>query len=65
VIVEYCRFGSLQTFLINHRNNFINLVDDFGNLKTQGEMESNNIARYSHIWLSRKQLNSYLIDNRN
>ena len=51
VIVEYCRFGSLQTFLISHRNNFINLVDDFGNLKTQCEMESNNIARYSHILL--------------
>ncbi|EFX87291.1 hypothetical protein DAPPUDRAFT_44144, partial [Daphnia pulex] len=39
VMVEYCRFGNLQTFLINHRNNFINLVDEFGNLKTQDEME--------------------------
>ena len=60
VIVEYCRFGNLQTFLISHRNNFINLVDDFGNLKTQGEMGSNNIARYFHIWLWRKKFNSYL-----
>jgi 5-bromo-4-chloroindolyl phosphate hydrolysis protein len=45
VIVEYCRFGNLQTFLINHRTNFVNLVDKFGNLKTQDEMESNNFTR--------------------
>ncbi|XP_046459913.1 mast/stem cell growth factor receptor Kit-like isoform X2 [Daphnia pulex] len=40
VIVEYCRFGNLQSFLINHRTNFVNLVDEFGNLKTQDELES-------------------------
>ena len=40
VIVEYCRFGNLQSFLINHRKNFVNLVDEFGNLKTQDELES-------------------------
>ncbi|XP_046640460.1 mast/stem cell growth factor receptor Kit-like isoform X4 [Daphnia pulicaria] len=45
VIVEYCRFGNLQTFLINHRNSFVNLVDEFGNLKTQHEIESNNFTR--------------------
>ena len=60
MIVEYCRFGSLQTFLISHRNNFVNLVDDFGNLKTKNEMGSNNIARYFHISLWRKKFNSYL-----
>lgn len=32
VIVEYCRFGSLQNYLIKHRNNFINQLDEFGNL---------------------------------
>jgi hypothetical protein len=46
VIVEYCRFGNLQKFLINHRNKFINLVDEFGNLKMQEEIESNNFTRY-------------------
>ena len=32
VIVEYCRFGNLQTFLLKNRKVFINLVDDLGNL---------------------------------
>jgi hypothetical protein len=45
VIVEYCRFGNLQSFLINHRANFVNLVDEFGNLKTLDEMVSNNFSR--------------------
>ncbi|EFX82654.1 hypothetical protein DAPPUDRAFT_4284, partial [Daphnia pulex] len=33
VIVEYCRFGNLQNFLINHRNKFVNQLDEFGNIK--------------------------------
>ncbi|XP_046451546.1 vascular endothelial growth factor receptor 2-like [Daphnia pulex] len=45
VIVEYCRFGNLQTFLINHRNNFNNFVDEFGNLKMEDETERNNFTR--------------------
>jgi hypothetical protein len=31
--------------LINHRTNFVNLVDEFGNLKMQDEKESNNFTR--------------------
>ncbi|KAK4010925.1 hypothetical protein OUZ56_020047 [Daphnia magna] len=38
VIVEYCRFGNLQTYLINHRHGFINLMDEFGNMKSDDEM---------------------------
>ncbi|XP_059351725.1 mast/stem cell growth factor receptor Kit-like [Daphnia carinata] len=41
VIVEYCRFGNLQTYLIKHRNSFINQVDEFGNLKSVGELDNN------------------------
>ena len=39
VIVEYCRFGNLQTYLINHRRNFINLVDEFGIIRPENEVE--------------------------
>ncbi|XP_046459939.1 mast/stem cell growth factor receptor Kit-like isoform X2 [Daphnia pulex] len=45
IIVEYCRFGNLQSFLMNHRKNFVNLVDEFGNLKKQDKMESSNFNR--------------------
>ena len=33
VLVEYCRFGNLRNFLKDNRDNFINLLDAFGNLK--------------------------------
>jgi len=31
VLVEYCRFGNLRTFLRDHRDNYLNLLDAFGN----------------------------------
>lgn len=34
VIVEYCRFGNLRTYLKDNRDKFINLLDAYGNLKT-------------------------------
>ena len=34
IIVEYCRFGNLQNYLMKNRNNFINQVDELGNMKT-------------------------------
>ena len=37
VIVEYCRFGNLQTYIFNQRSNFINLVDEFGNIRAENE----------------------------
>ncbi|KAI9559272.1 hypothetical protein GHT06_016061 [Daphnia sinensis] len=39
VIVEYCRYGNLQAYLVNHRRNFINLVDEFGNMKSENDMD--------------------------
>lgn len=30
VIVEYCRYGNIQNYLIRHRSNFINQVDPRG-----------------------------------
>ena len=34
IIVEYCRFGNLQNYLMKNRNNFVNQVDEFSNMKT-------------------------------
>ncbi|XP_057369653.2 vascular endothelial growth factor receptor 1-like [Daphnia carinata] len=42
VIVEYCRYGNLQVYLVNHRRNFINLVDEFGNMKSENETDDVN-----------------------
>jgi hypothetical protein len=39
VNVEYFRFGNLKTYLSNHRNNFVNLVDAFGNIKSNNEIK--------------------------
>ena len=35
IIVEYCRFGNLQNYLIKNRNDFINQVDEFGNMRIE------------------------------
>ena len=39
LIVEYCRFGDLRSFLVNSRNNFVNQVDEFGQLKVENVTE--------------------------
>lgn len=33
LIVEYCRFGNLQSYLINHRSRFVNQLDQLGMLR--------------------------------
>ena len=33
MVVEYCKHGNLKSYLMNNRNNFINLIDSSGNLK--------------------------------
>jgi hypothetical protein len=53
VIVEYCRFGNLQTYLINHRSSFINLVDEFGNIRAENEMEYVDIVATRYMWFLR------------
>ena len=32
VIVEYCHYGNLRTFIIDHRETFVNQVDENGEL---------------------------------
>lgn len=34
VIVEYCCFGNLRSYLINHRETFVSQVDESGELVT-------------------------------
>ena len=60
VIVEYCRFGNLQTFLLKNRKVFINLVDDLGNLInnfTNGVVEENTVPGYYFVPISCKEEN--------
>ncbi|XP_046395603.1 vascular endothelial growth factor receptor 1 isoform X2 [Ischnura elegans] len=41
VIVEYCRFGNLQNYLLRHREDFINQIDpDTGKVDPQRGLES-------------------------
>lgn len=48
VIVEYCRYGNLQVYLVNHRHKFINLVDEFGNMKSENETDDvDHVGRYT------------------
>ncbi|XP_057368137.2 vascular endothelial growth factor receptor 1-like [Daphnia carinata] len=43
IIIDYCRFGNVQTYLKNCRENFINQVDKFGQLKSEMEVQSMNL----------------------
>lgn len=47
IIVEYCRFGNLQAYLISHRSVFVNFVDQFGNMQLLNEMDYNYMSRYT------------------
>ena len=37
VLVEYCRFGNLRSYLKDNRDSFVNLVDAYGKLKPIAE----------------------------
>ena len=43
VLVEYCRFGNLQSYLVNHRSYFVNQVDEQGNFKKIYEENFNTV----------------------
>jgi len=45
VIVEYCRFGNLQSYLINNRNGFINQIKDDGQLQSTSSSDLNRKKR--------------------
>jgi hypothetical protein len=37
VLIEYCRYGNLLSYLIKHRKSFVNQVDSEGNLVPMNE----------------------------
>ena len=45
MIVEYCRFGNLQSYLINNRNGFINQIKDDGQLQSTSSSDLNRKKR--------------------
>lgn len=49
VIVEYCRFGNLQTFLINNRDKFINQLDELGNMKSSDSADNTSISYFADV----------------
>lgn len=49
VIVEYCRFGNLQSYLINNRNGFINQIEDNGKLQSTSYTNLNRKKRNDEI----------------
>ena len=51
MIVEYCRFGNLQNYLIHHRDSFINQVDLDGRFNPSLGAES--LARAAAMYRSR------------
>ncbi|KAI9559916.1 hypothetical protein GHT06_013923 [Daphnia sinensis] len=38
VIIDYCRFGNLQSYLVKQRNSFFNQLDEFDNLQLPNEL---------------------------
>lgn len=47
VIVEYCRYGNLQSYLIKNRKQFVNLVDKLGYINMhQLVVEEHNDDKY-------------------
>ncbi|XP_046637871.1 vascular endothelial growth factor receptor 1-like isoform X2 [Daphnia pulicaria] len=56
IIVEYCRFGNLQTYLTSNRNNFINQVDEFGELKAENGNEVSNGVFHGSVSMPKRSV---------
>ena len=69
IIVEYCRFGNLQSYVLKNRNYFINLVDEFGNMKidtkTSGESDNDTVIQQetTNSVSCLQDSNGYLVPN--
>ena len=51
IIVEYCRFGNLQTYLLNNRKDFVNQLDEFGNMKADDDETEYSVAKDKYGYL--------------
>ncbi|XP_059350097.1 vascular endothelial growth factor receptor 1-like [Daphnia carinata] len=47
VIIDYCHFGNLQSFLIKQRNSFVDQLDEFGDLQLSNDFVETN-ETHSH-----------------
>ncbi|KAK4018027.1 hypothetical protein OUZ56_000097 [Daphnia magna] len=66
LIIDYCRFGNLQSYLIKQRNKFLNQLDDFGNLNLPNEfveISAIHCGDGASCGKSRQQLQLGLSDN--
>ena len=44
LLVEYCRYGNLLSYVINARGRFVNEVDSVGNLSTSNQQNEEEIT---------------------
>ena len=63
IIVEYCPYGNLQSYLRNNRNNFINLVDESGHMKTASEENKRSIEQQENPISLLQEIEGYLVPN--
>ena len=38
VIIDYCEFGNLKSYLMENRNNFINQLNELGDMQPENEI---------------------------
>jgi hypothetical protein len=46
VIIEFCKFGDLKSYLIKHRDQFINELDSLGNMPPTNETAANDFTQH-------------------
>ncbi|XP_059351957.1 vascular endothelial growth factor receptor 1-like [Daphnia carinata] len=66
LIIDYCRFGNLQSYLSKQRNKFLNQLDGFGNLALPNEFVGSSTIYCgdgAYCGKSRRQLQPGLLDN--
>ncbi|XP_046654308.1 vascular endothelial growth factor receptor 1-like isoform X3 [Daphnia pulicaria] len=49
VIIEFCKFGDLKSYLIKHRDQFINELNALGNMPPTNETATNDVTQHPSV----------------